>query len=288
MSTAGAAAIAPFAARLAARVARLGPLCVGIDPSPALLGQCGLEDSAHGLYAFGERILRAARFELSIVKPQMAYFERHGSAGIAALERLIAMCRREGVLVLLDGKRGDIDATAQAYAQAYSGARSALACDAYTVHAYLGLAALAPAIDFTVAAGGGVCVVVRSSNVEGAALQHARTSDGRCVAELLADQIAALNSQFAGTDDGPIGAVLGATADDAGALAARMPGAWLLAPGVGAQGASMVDIARRFGAAAARVLPNVSRGVLAHGAEPAQIATALAELRGQAAMLRPT
>jgi orotidine-5'-phosphate decarboxylase len=286
VSATGATATTPFATRLAARVARFGPLCVGIDPSPALLRQCGIDDSAAGLYQFGARILHAARFALSIVKPQMAYFERHGSAGIAALERLIAACRSEGVMVLLDGKRGDIDATAEAYAQAYSGAHSALACDAYTVHAYLGLAALAPAIDYTVAAGGGVCVVVRSSNAEGTALQHARTSDGRGVSELLADQIAALNARYQGTAGGPIGAVLGATADDAGALAARMPGAWLLAPGVGAQGASIADIARRFGAAAARVLPNVSRGVLARGADPAQIATALAELQGQAAMLR--
>ncbi len=278
--------VAAFATRLAARVARFGPLCVGIDPSPALLAMCGFDDSAQGLHDFGARILTAARFELSIVKPQMAYFERHGSAGIAALERLVAACRREGVLVLLDGKRGDIDATAEAYAQAFAGTHSALACDAYTVHAYLGLGALDKAIDYTVAAGAGVCVVVRSSNAEGTALQHARIEDGRCVTQLLADQIDVLNTRFGGADGGPIGAVLGATADDAGALAARMPGAWLLAPGVGAQGASMADIARRFGAAAGRVLPNVSRGMLAQGAAPAQIAAALAQLRGQAAILR--
>jgi orotidine-5'-phosphate decarboxylase len=275
---------APFPARLAARVARFGPLCVGIDPSPKLLAQCGLADDAQGLHDFGRRVLDAARCELSVVKPQMAYFERHGSAGIAALERLIADCRREGVLVLLDGKRGDIDATAEAYADAFSRPGSPLACDAWTSHAYLGFGALARGVDASLAAGTGVFVVVRSSNPEGTPTQSARLDDGRCVAEALADEIAAANQRHAAISGG-IGAVLGATSDESGALAERMPGAWLLAPGVGAQGATFADVKRRFGTAASRVLPNVSRGILARGAAPAQIAEALAALRGEAAIL---
>jgi orotidine-5'-phosphate decarboxylase len=278
-------AVEPFASRLAARVALHGPLCVGIDPSRALLAQCGFADDADGLFAFGRLLLESARFELAVVKPQMAYFERHGSAGIGALERLMALCRREGVLVLLDGKRGDIDATAEAYAEAFSRPGSALACDAYTVHAYLGLGALERALAYTVGAGGGAFVVVRSSNPEGSAIQCARLADGRSVAELLADEIADLNRRLAAQGTAPIGAVLGATSDESGALAQRMPGAWLLAPGVGAQGATFADIARRFGADARRVLPNVSRGVLAGGVAPAQVAATLAQLRGEAAIL---
>jgi orotidine-5'-phosphate decarboxylase len=277
-------AAVPFPARLAARVARFGPLCVGIDPSPKLLAQCGLPDDAGGLLDFGRRVLDAARFELSVVKPQMAYFERHGSAGIAALERLLADCRREGLLVLLDGKRGDIDATAEAYADAFSRPGSPLACDAWTAHAWLGFGALARGVDASLAAGSGVFVVVRSSNPEGTPTQSARLPDRRCVAEALADEIAEANTRHAALGGG-IGAVLGATHDECGALAGRMPGAWLLAPGVGAQGATFPDVKRRFGAAASRVLPNVSRGILARGAAPAQIGEALAALRGEAAIL---
>lgn len=306
----------PFPARLAARVARFGPLCVGIDPSPKLLAQCGFADDAQGLYGFGRRVLDAARFELSIVKPQMAYFERHGSAGLAALERLLADCRAEGVLVLLDGKRGDIDATAEAYADAFSRPGAPLACDAWTAQAYLGFGALARGVDASLAAGTGVFVVVRSSNPEGTPTQTARllndrgvaealvsksaaannhvvaealannnaAANDRSVAEALADEIAQANQRHASIGGG-IGAVLGATHDESSALAARMPGAWLLAPGVGAQGATFADVKRRFGAAASRVLPNVSRGILARGATPAAIAEALAQLRGEAAIL---
>jgi orotidine-5'-phosphate decarboxylase len=275
---------APFNARLAARVARFGPLCVGIDPSPKLLAQCGLADDPSGLRAFGRRVLEAARYELPIVKPQMAYFERHGSAGLAALEALLADCRGEGLLVLLDGKRGDIDATAEAYADAFSRPGAPLACDAWTAHAYLGFGALARGVDASLAAGTGVFVVVRSSNPEGTPTQTARLPDGRSVAEALADEIADANARPAPSGGG-IGAVLGATSDESGALAARLPGAWLLAPGVGAQGATFADVKRRFGSAASRVLPNVSRGILARGAAPTQIAEALAQLRGEAAIL---
>jgi orotidine-5'-phosphate decarboxylase len=274
-----------FTARLAERVARHGPLCVGLDPSPSLLAQCGLADDATGLVDFGRRVLEAARYALSIVKPQMAYFERHGSAGIAALESLLADCRREGVLVLLDGKRGDIDATGEAYGDAYSRAGAPLRCDAWTAHAWLGLGALERAFARSVAAGTGVFVVVRSSNPEGTPTQHAVLADGRRTTEWVADQIADFNARHA-RHGASIGAVLGATADDAGALAARMPGAWLLAPGVGAQGATFDDVRRRFGTAASRVLPNVSRGILARGSAPAQIAETLAALRADAAMLR--
>ena len=272
-----------FATRLASSVAQRGPLCLGIDPSPELLAQCGLPDSAEGLWAFGNLLLEAARFQVGLIKPQMAYFERHGSAGIAVLERLLALARAEQVLVLLDGKRGDIDATALAYAQAYFEPSRPLACDALTVHAYLGLSAFARGMDLMRRHGCGMFVVVRSSNGEGARTQTALCPDGLSVAEALADEIGALNAKFA---DCSLGAVIGATNHDAGTLAARMPGAWLLAPGVGAQGATMADLGRRFGVAASRVLPSVSRGVFEKGSQAAQIAAAIDALREQALVLQ--
>jgi orotidine-5'-phosphate decarboxylase len=274
-----------FAQRLAARVAAHGPLCVGIDPSADLLARCGLPDTADGAFAFGRLVLEAADYALPIVKPQSAYFERHGSAGIAALERLAALARAHDVLVLLDGKRGDIDATAEAYAQAYFAPGVPLLADALTLHAYLGLAAMERAIDFAVAQGGGVFVVVRSSNPEGRDLQLARRADGRTVAQALADDVQALNRRHVADAPGPVGAVVGATCPDAGEIVDAMPGAWILAPGVGAQGATFEDIARRMPGARGRVLPNVSRAVLSGGASAAQIGATIAELKRQALAL---
>lgn len=273
--------MASFGERLAARVARHGPLCIGIDPSAALLGAAGLADSAEGAFEFGRRVLEAARYELAIVKPQSAYFERHGSAGVAALERLLALLAEHGVLALVDGKRGDIDATAEAYAEASFAPGSALRADAITWHAYLGIGALERAFAIARRHDGGGFVVVRSSNPEGAALQLARTADGRSVAEALADAIEAHN-RASGPMPGSLGAVIGATCEDADWVAARLPSGYVLAPGVGAQGASFADVARRMPSARGRVLPNVSRAVLAGGATAAAIAETIKALRDDA------
>lgn len=269
----------PFASRLQQRIAQFSALCVGIDPSAKLLHDCGLPDDAEGAYAFGERILRSADFEIAIVKPQSAYFERHGSAGIRAMEELTRLAQSKEVLVLLDAKRGDIDTTGTAYAEAYFSPQSSLRADALTVHAYLGLAALNQAIDYAVMHGGGLFPVVRSSNPEGRQLQSARLSDGRTVAESLCDEISALNTQYAPEGLGPIGAVVGATCEDADAITARMPRAFILAPGVGAQGATMRDVRTRMPSASGRVLASVSRAILKNGAQPGEIAAAIRALR---------
>lgn len=260
-----------FAARLTARIKEHSPLCVGIDPSASLLQFCGLPDSAEGALEFGRLVLKAADYRLAIVKPQSAYFERYGSAGIRALEELAAEARRKEVMVLLDVKRGDIDTTGEAYLEAFFGERSTFKADAVTLSPYLGLGALDKAIAYAVKNEGGVFVVVRSSNPEGEALQTARRADGLSVAESLCREITALNQGFAGGNPGPVGAVVGATCDDAGQTVAAMPGAFILAPGVGAQGATFEDVQRRMPAARGRVLPSVSRAVLAGGAIPAEM-----------------
>jgi orotidine-5'-phosphate decarboxylase len=266
-----------FAARLATRVARFGALCVGIDPSRAMLEAAGLPDRADGALALGERILAAANFDLAIVKPQVAFFERFGADGFKALEELTATARAREILVLADAKRGDIDSTADAYGEAWFGP-SALRADALTVHAYLGLDALRGLVDRAIRAEGGVFVVVRSSNPEGEALQLARGPDGRRVADALADAITAWNARVAPDGIGPLGAVLGATCADAAETAARLPRSWLLAPGVGAQGARFADVAERLAPAAGRVLPNVSRALLANGGSQADIRSVIRAL----------
>lgn len=271
-----------FAARLKQKIQQHSPLCVGIDPSAPLLKSCGLPDSAEGALEFGKRVLAAADYQISVIKPQSAFFERFGSAGFKAMEDLSELARSKEVLVLLDGKRGDIDTTGAAYAESYFGPHSKLRVDAVTTHAYLGLGALKPFFDLAVGSQAGVFVVVRSSNPEGRELQTARTSSGETIALAMSRQITQLNQQYAGGSLGPIGAVVGATCEDAGITIEALPHSFILAPGVGAQGATMQDVLTRMPAARGRVLPNVSRAILANGVSAEHIATTIRSLKEQA------
>jgi orotidine-5'-phosphate decarboxylase len=274
-----------FTARLLQNIKDHSPLCVGIDPSAALLQSCSLPDSAEGALEFGKRVLAAAQYRISVIKPQSAFFERFGSAGFRAMEELTRLARSKGVLVLLDAKRGDIETTGAAYADGFFSASSSLRVDAVTAHAYLGLAALAPFFDIAVRAGGGVFVVVRSSNPEGRELQTARLPGGESVAMAMARQITERNAAYTGESQGPIGAVVGATCDDAAQTVAAMPRSFILAPGVGAQGATIEDVLNRMPAARGRVLPSVSRAILANGSAPEQIAVSIRTLQDQAQKL---
>jgi orotidine-5'-phosphate decarboxylase len=271
-----------FASRLSQRIKDHSPLCIGIDPSESILRACGLPDSPAGTLEFGKRVLQAARFELAIIKPQSAFFERFGSPGVAAMEELTALARAREVLVLLDGKRGDIDTTGAAYAAGYFAPTTPLRVDAVTTHAYLGLGALDPFIDYAVKHDGGVFVVVRSSNPEGLELQTARLANGKTVAQELSRQIGVLNQKHAGAGVGPVGAVIGATCEDAAAAVGELPTAFILAPGVGAQGATLQDVRARMGAARSRILPSVSRAILANGASEADLRTTIRALQAQA------
>ncbi len=253
-----------FGQRLQTALREKGPLCVGIDPSAELLRAWELPDSAEGLRQFSSRVLEAVVGVVGVVKPQVAFFERHGSTGMAALEALLVQARTAGLLVLADAKRGDIGTTAAAYADAWLSPESPLCADAVTVTAYLGLEALQPLIDVGRRHGNGVIVVVRSSNPEGEALQSALVSDSLSVADSLFDAIAAFNArETAGAHLGTVGAVLGATVPHERAAALGGP---ILAPGLGAQGATGADFTRVFGSCpAGMVTGSVSRGVLAAG-----------------------
>ena len=169
---------ASFGVRVAEAVGRLGPLCAGIDPSGALLESWGLSDDVKGLRTFCRICVEAFGGVVPVIKPQVAFFERHGSAGMAELERLLVDAAGSGLLVLADAKRGDIDTTAAAYAEAWLREGSTLAADAVTAHPYLGVAALAPLVQVAAGSGRGVIVVTRSSNPEGRSLQQAVTRFG--------------------------------------------------------------------------------------------------------------
>ena len=257
---------APFGARLAAAMDAHGPLCVGIDPHPSLLEAWGLPDDAAGLRSFALTVMVAVGGRVAAVKPQAAFFERHGSAGIAVLEEVLAVGRNSGTLVIVDAKRGDIGSTMGAYADAFLRDGSPLACDALTVSPYLGFGSLDPAVDLALSSGRGLFVLCLTSNKEGHEVQHARDDDGVTVAARMAARAAALNADV--DPLGSIGLVVGATVGDAARragvdlVAVNGP---LLAPGVGAQGAGPRELTQVFGAARRQVLASSSRGVLAAG-----------------------
>ncbi|GAA4887417.1 orotidine-5'-phosphate decarboxylase [Serinicoccus chungangensis] len=255
-----------FGLRLHRALAEHGPLCVGIDPHRELLAAWGLPDSADGLREFCAVVLDAAAGRCAAVKPQSAFFERHGAAGMAVLEELLRQARRRGLLTVLDAKRGDIGSTMEGYAQAYLGTDAPLAADALTLSPYLGYASLRPALDLARGSGRGAFVLVRTSNPEAVQVQSA----GRptVAARVLAD----VRDDNAGQEPcGDIGVVVGATVDLAGEdLGLDEALAPVLAPGVGAQGADEHDVARSFAAVRGRVLVPVSRAVL--GAGPAGVA----------------
>ena len=273
----------PFGARLLARVAVTSPLCVGLDPSAGLLAKWGLEDSAEGVEAMSRTTLEAVAEVAAAVKPQVAYFERHGSQGIAALERVIAEARSAGLLVVADAKRGDIDATMAAYGEAWLADSSPLAADALTVTAYLGLGAMSQVAELARATGRGLFCVVASSNPEGRGLQEATTATGRRVEEQLLEELAAWNAAEVneGAAVGSFGAVVGATRT-AGTLALGSLNGPYLVPGVGAQGATAKDVGALFSQVAPHsVLVNASRSILAEGPDAGAVRRAASALGGE-------
>ncbi|MEV1290644.1 orotidine-5'-phosphate decarboxylase [Pseudonocardia sp. NPDC049635] len=269
-----------FGARLVEAVDRLGPLCAGVDPHPALLEAWGLADDADGLAGFADRCLDGFAGAVAVVKPQAAFFERHGAAGVAVLERLLAGFASTPTLTLLDAKRGDIGSTMDGYADAYLRVGAPLGADALTLSPYLGFGSLEPALRAAAGAGRGVFVLARTSNPEGGSVQLAVTDGGRSVAQSMVDGAAARN---AGTDCGDVGVVVGATHDHGLDLSA-LHGA-VLVPGLGAQGATPAEIVERFAGTAGPVLPAAARSLLRAGPRPAALREAARALSEELAGL---
>jgi orotidine-5'-phosphate decarboxylase len=260
-----------FGSRLSEAVAGRGRLCVGIDPHPGLLDDWGLTDSVFGLEKFSMTAVEAFAGAVAVVKPQSAFFERHGSRGIAVLEKVVEACRDLGALVLLDAKRGDIGSTVQAYADAYLDPSSPLAVDAVTASPFLGIGSLDPLVDTALANDAGVFLLALTSNPEGPQVQHAVTPDGRTVAAHVLDAAATRNAVADGM--GSIGVVVGATIvppTDIGPEHLDVNGP-LLVPGIGAQGGTVEDVRRIFGPACRHVLPSSSREILGAGPGKARL-----------------
>lgn len=266
-----------FADRFAAVRSAHGPLVLGADPHGSLLRDWGLGDDADGLERFTDIVLRAAVGTVGLIKPQSAFYERHGWRGIRALARLLETARAEGLLVILDVKRGDVGSTNGAYAAAYLGDGAPIRADAITVHPYLGLAAMTEFFDRATGSGGCVLVVVRSSNPEGRGVQSATTGDGRTVEQRLLADIGALNARLAPDRVGPVGAVIGPGATDP-PLQFREANGLLLVPGVGAQGGTPAGVAAAFAGCPDRVMPSASRSLLAAGPGAGALRDAAARL----------
>ena len=261
----------PFGARLRRAMDERGPLCVGIDPHASLLAEWGLNDDVAGLERFSRTVVEALSDRVAVFKPQSAFFERFGSRGVAVLEQTVQDARAAGALVLMDAKRGDIGSTMAAYAEAFLHKDSPLFSDALTVSPYLGYGSLSPAVALARESGAGLFVLALTSNPEGGEVQHAVRADGRDVGATMLAHLAAENS---GEEPlGSFGAVVGATLGDLSSYDLDINGP-LLAPGVGAQGATPADLPRVFGKAIGNVVPNVSRGVLRHGPDAGALRTA--------------
>jgi orotidine-5'-phosphate decarboxylase len=273
-------AVESFGARLTRVVAQRGPLCVGIDPHPGLLTDWGLSVNAAGLERFALTAVEALAGEVAVVKPQSAFFEAYGSAGIAVLERVLREARAAGALVLLDVKRGDIGSTMAAYAAAYLADDAPLAADAVTLSPYLGFDSLSSALDLAARTGRGAFVLALTSNPEGAAVQRAKAFDGTSVARSVVTGAAERNRLAAPL--GGVGVVIGATVGHAELDLTDLNGP-VLAPGFGAQGGTVEDLRTVFGGSSdsawPAVLPSSSRDVLRHGPDQQLLRDAAIRIR---------
>jgi len=260
---------AGFGARLRAAFTDHGRLCVGIDPHRYLLERWGLPDDDAGLREFGLRVVDATHGAAGIVKPQVAFFERHGSAGMAALERVQKEARAAGLIVIADAKRGDVGTSVEAYGQAWLTPGRPLEADCMTISAYQGVGSIEAPIRLALSSGKGLFVLAATSNPEAAAVQRAVMTTGkwagRSVAAGIVDEVMTWNPD-AGTL-GSIGVVLGATVelDEYGISTDALAGTPILAPGFGHQGAAIAELARIYGAAASGAVVSASRSILSAG-----------------------
>lgn len=247
-----------------------GQLCVGVDAHASLLEQWGLDDDVNGLDYFANSVIDAASGQVGIIKPQISFFERHGSAGFAVLERITHRANDAGLVVIADAKRGDIGSTMDAYLEAWLGRKSPFFADTVTVSPYLGIETSTALMGQHLENGKGLTVLVATSNPEGASLQTARTESGETISADIWRKLEQLNQISAAPGDrfGSFTAVVGATLNfkrfglDLEQSGIKTP---ILAPGFGAQGAELRDIRLIFGDVSSNVIASVSRSVLEVG-----------------------
>ena len=258
-----------FGAKLIEAQDAFGQLCVGIDPHSALLQSWGLADDVAGLRQFALTVIEAAAGHVSVIKPQVSFFERFGARGYEVLSETTQLAHSKGLLVIADAKRGDIGTTMDAYLEAWFGDKSGLYADALTVSPYLGLGATSEVFEKWITQAKGIFSLVATSNPQGESVQRAKIG----VSTLAADQWRQL-SQLNDGNFGPYGAVLGATLDlSSFGIDQSLLNVPILAPGFGAQGALLTDAGQIYGSLAKNVSYSVSRSVLQAG--PKELVSAI-------------
>ncbi|WP_313407527.1 orotidine-5'-phosphate decarboxylase [Aeromicrobium sp.] len=271
-----------FGSRASVAMQAYGPLCVGIDPHPHLLEQWGLEDSVEGLDRFAATCVEAFAGKVAFVKPQSAFFERFGARGVAILERTLQDLRHTGSLTILDAKRGDIGSTAQAYADAYLDDDAPMAADAITISPYLGFRSLTPFFAAAEHNDAGVFVLAFTSNPEAVHLQSATASSGISIGDEILTELGRANE--GASPMGPFGAVIGATVAHLDTQRLDINGP-ILVPGFGAQGGTIDDLRRLFGAVSGSIIPSTSRDVLAKGPDVTTLRAAAAAVNDSLSLL---
>ena len=263
-----------FADRVADAVElKRSQIVIGLDPRPELLpvelragAHVSRAAAAEACTRFCYGLLDAVAPYVVAVKPQVAFFEALGGDGFAALERVCDYGRSAGLLVIADGKRGDIGSTARAYASAYLEPRDEQEplADALTVNTYLGGDSVEPFLQACRLHGAGIFCLVRTSNAGAGDVQELTLSDGRRVWQHVAALVGEWGADLTGERGlSSVGAVVGATVPRAVAEARKLlPRAVLLLPGVGAQGATAADVARAFTSGPASALVTASRSVI--------------------------
>jgi orotidine-5'-phosphate decarboxylase len=255
---------------------RNSAVCVGLDPRPGQLpgplrlpADAAPAQVADAYLSFCNGIIDAVADLVPVVKPQAAFFEQLGPAGMVALGRVIDHATAAGLLVILDGKRNDIGTTAEAYADAYLGPASPWRCDSLTVSPYLGDDSLDPFVAACDRTASGIFVLVKTSNPGGGFLQDQIAADSpiyRHVARWVTQTNA---SRLGASGYGPVGAVVGATYPaQLAELRAEMPGTIILVPGFGAQGGAASDVAGGFDDFGNGAIVNNSRHIIFAYARP--------------------
>jgi len=267
-----------FADRLLNAIdAKGSPVCVGIDPRYDRLPETvsagpGATASVQlaKISEFCRQVLQAVAPHVPAVKPQSAYFEAYGAAGVETYYQVVKWAHQLGLLVIGDAKRNDIGSTAQAYAAGHLAGADKV--DSLTVNAYFGIDGLKPFLDVCAAEGKGAFALVRTSNPSAGQVQDFQDADGKKLYEHMADLVA-------GFGDTPglvgrrgyscLGAVVGATwPDEARMLRRQMPRQIFLVPGYGAQGASAADCAASFKDDGTGAIVNASRSVIFAHTQP--------------------
>lgn len=257
------------------------PSVIGLDPDMSKIPTCyktkvpvsaTLQAAAHVLFLFCRDIIDAVSPFVPAVKPQMAFFEKYGSCGVAAFEQVTAYAKTKGLAVIEDAKRNDIGNTAKAYADGHLGQvempdgslRPSLNVDFLTVSPFLGSESLEPFIESCQMNNKGIFVLVKTSNKSSGEIQDVLAADGQSISQHLADYIARQGAGTRGTYGySAVGAVVGATyPEQASVLRNRMPGQYFLVPGYGAQGGKARDILPCFHENGLGAIVNASRAIL--------------------------